>query len=556
MADIGCQARAQDLKESEVVERFKARVKNIHLPANIEGCSGMYGSSSLQGVNAFRHGKWVFIPKILLLSGDIILDHITHQIRAVKDTVLSLRLRAFFTPTQLPFSQPTDNNSCHMRTDVDQDSDEENSAADDDDDGDLGYKSRSCQQGCNIPLPSTAMQTCIHQFLTKLFGVSMVVVLATNVFRFVFSQNSDWLFLFLVQPSYIAMTVLPSSLRLFWRAIDVVGNAHLMALLHSLHTSDENAVQFDPQDEQMSPLGDGAESNSREPGTPFTMAGLEKNTKNGTKGIFQKQALTVLIRLDRVAKKHVPFRTILSFTKKSLLNQWDEATCFSGLFHSENLLESLGSTTVVYCVDKEGVLSEIAPTPERILVMKKREASNESGNEGNEPPKLPNDDDEGGTSTGETSTLDDDHPDPGIDPGITAGPEGDVGYFYRDAFQIFNLIVNDQFDRNPESESFLKFDNKNWPDFISTLKPIGLSCRLHALQALDEHGSPMSLDPYENKGADPHLATTKMFIDKDNTVLWGKYAYHLSQEIGITGEDIKTVKKTDSYRLGTDAVGR
>ena len=176
MADIGCQARAQDLKESEVVERFKARVKNIHLPANIEGCSGMYGSSSLQGVNAFRHGKWVFIPKILLLAGDVILDHITHQIRAIKDTVLTLRLRAFFTPTQLPFTQPTDNNSFHVRTDGEPNSDEEDSAADDDDDGDLGYKSRSSQQGCNIPLPSAAMQTCIHSFLTKLFGVSIVVV--------------------------------------------------------------------------------------------------------------------------------------------------------------------------------------------------------------------------------------------------------------------------------------------------------------------------------------------------------------------------------------------
>ena len=80
---------------------FQAKVAKLQLSATMCGCSGMCGSTSLQGVHTYRDHQWAFIPKMLLVTGDVILNDVNARIQRVWQTVLASRLRAFFTTTQV-----------------------------------------------------------------------------------------------------------------------------------------------------------------------------------------------------------------------------------------------------------------------------------------------------------------------------------------------------------------------------------------------------------------------------------------------------------------------
>ena len=69
------------------------------------------------------------------------------------------------------------------------------------------------------------MQRHIDFFLNRLTVASVAVVLLFNLVEYLWiPDQSDWVFLFLIQPSYIAVAALPLALRLFWRATDLIGH--------------------------------------------------------------------------------------------------------------------------------------------------------------------------------------------------------------------------------------------------------------------------------------------------------------------------------------------
>ncbi|XP_040124389.2 transmembrane protein 94 isoform X9 [Ictidomys tridecemlineatus] len=134
------------------------------------------------------------------------------------------------------------------------------------------------------------------------------------------------------------------------------------------------------------------------------------------------------------------------------------------LSHSASLLHSLGSVTVLCCVDKQGILSWPNPSPETVLFF--------SGKV--EPPHSSHED-----LTDDLSTRSFCHPEVEEEghPGTEAEPYEAEDFVCDYHLEMLSLSQDQQ---NP---SCIQFDDSNWQLHLTSLKPLGLNVLLNLCNA-------------------------------------------------------------------------
>eukprot|EP00074_Homo_sapiens_P101236 XP_016880939.1 transmembrane protein 94 isoform X18 [Homo sapiens] len=130
------------------------------------------------------------------------------------------------------------------------------------------------------------------------------------------------------------------------------------------------------------------------------------------------------------------------------------------LSHSSSLLHSLGSVTVLCCVDKQGILSWPNPSPETVLFF--------SGKV--EPPHSSHEDLTDGLSTRSFC-----HPE--TQPGMESDPYEAEDFVCDYHLEMLSLSQDQQ---NP---SCIQFDDSNWQLHLTSLKPLGLNVLLNLCDA-------------------------------------------------------------------------
>uniref|UniRef100_A0A7N4NQR5 Transmembrane protein 94 n=1 Tax=Sarcophilus harrisii TaxID=9305 RepID=A0A7N4NQR5_SARHA len=130
----------------------------------------------------------------------------------------------------------------------------------------------------------------------------------------------------------------------------------------------------------------------------------------------------------------------------------------STLSYSSSLLHSLGSVTVLCCVDKQGILSWPNPSPETVLFF--------SGKM--EPPHSSHED-----LTDDLSTRSFCHPE-AVSEGDTCEAEDFVCDYHLEMLSL------SQDQQNP---SCIQFDDSNWQLHLTSLKPLGLNVLLNLCNA-------------------------------------------------------------------------
>ncbi|XP_051851060.1 transmembrane protein 94 isoform X8 [Antechinus flavipes] len=130
----------------------------------------------------------------------------------------------------------------------------------------------------------------------------------------------------------------------------------------------------------------------------------------------------------------------------------------STLSYSSSLLHSLGSVTVLCCVDKQGILSWPNPSPETVLFF--------SGKM--EPPHSSHED-----LTDDLSTRSFCHPE-----AVSEGDACEAEDFVCDYHLEMLSLSQDQ--QNP---SCIQFDDSNWQLHLTSLKPLGLNVLLNLCNA-------------------------------------------------------------------------
>eukprot|EP00667_Euglena_gracilis_P000774 EG_transcript_774 len=512
--DVVFEARQRYLQHVEVVRRFRRQLRGLQLSAGLRGCCGTHGSTSYQGVYAWRDAKWTFIPKVLLVAGDAVLQEVACRVRRIHEDVLPARLRAFFSPSQLPTASTAHHHPLEAGPDRGADS------SDDDTASNAAYTELARETHEDGRPPAAALHQEVYRLVTWVTVGSVALVLILNLIRFFTVSQRDGVFLFLTHPAYVAIAGLPMSLRLFLRIVSLVGNAQLLALLRWLYAPEPAASattgpQHPHEMMDFSATLPSASPSSVPPAHAVPCEDLRSRPS------CTRLTFTATVNLDNVGALRVPVSQMLRFVGRTLFHQRLEHCGVSGLLYAVNHLYSLGSTTVVCCVDKEGVLSEIVPTPEKVLVMKRR---------GTEAPAGTAAALDGGASAGA-----------GI--GVEAGDGGgsvlredpdnpdNAQCFSPDVYHVLDLIVDRASDR------CLRFGDTRWTDYAAVLKPIGLNCLVHALQSLDE-------EERVTAGHGPRvLPNATGPISYDQTVFWGKNLYALAREIGVTGESITCLKK-------------
>ncbi|KAB0400688.1 hypothetical protein E2I00_008313, partial [Balaenoptera physalus] len=132
------------------------------------------------------------------------------------------------------------------------------------------------------------------------------------------------------------------------------------------------------------------------------------------------------------------------------------------LSHSSSLLHSLGSVTVLCCVDKQGVLSWPNPSPETVLFF--------SGKV--EPPHSSHED-----LTDDLSTRSFCHPQVEEEHGLEGEPYEAEDFVCDYHLEMLSLSQDQQ---NP---SCIQFDDSNWQLHLTSLKPLGLNVLLNLCNA-------------------------------------------------------------------------
>ncbi|KAM7334585.1 hypothetical protein ACRRTK_007905 [Alexandromys fortis] len=134
------------------------------------------------------------------------------------------------------------------------------------------------------------------------------------------------------------------------------------------------------------------------------------------------------------------------------------------LSHSASLLHSLGSVTVLCCVDKQGILSWPNPSPETVLFF--------SGKV--EPPHSSHED-----LTDDLSTRSFCHPE--VEEEAQPGTEGDP-YEAEDFVCDYHLEML-SLSQDQQNPSCIQFDDSNWQLHLTSLKPLGLNVLLNLCNA-------------------------------------------------------------------------
>ncbi|XP_070339722.1 transmembrane protein 94 isoform X14 [Equus asinus] len=134
------------------------------------------------------------------------------------------------------------------------------------------------------------------------------------------------------------------------------------------------------------------------------------------------------------------------------------------LSHSSSLLHSLGSVTVLCCVDKQGILSWPNPSPETVLFF--------SGKV--EPPHSSHED-----LTDDLSTRSFCHPE--VEEETQPGLEGEP-YEAEDFVCDYHLEML-SLSQDQQNPSCIQFDDSNWQLHLTSLKPLGLNVLLNLCNA-------------------------------------------------------------------------
>ncbi|XP_062937507.1 transmembrane protein 94 isoform X5 [Cynocephalus volans] len=132
------------------------------------------------------------------------------------------------------------------------------------------------------------------------------------------------------------------------------------------------------------------------------------------------------------------------------------------LSHSSSLLHSLGSVTVLCCIDKQGILSWPNPSPETVLFF--------SGKV--EPPHSSHED-----LTDDLSTRSFCHAEVEEEPGMEGEPYEAEDFVCDYHLEMLSLSQDQQ---NP---SCIQFDDSNWQLHLTSLKPLGLNVLLNLCNA-------------------------------------------------------------------------
>ena len=221
------------------------------------------------------------------------------------------------------------------------------------------------------------------------------------------------------------------------------------------------------------------------------------------------------------------------------------------LVHSKNACQVLGSLTVLTCVDKDGILSEVVPLPEKVLVMKRKE------NEKYE-------DEEMVDSLRKQSMLlpilrrsrEDDSDDSFIEQQMHHHQRQKTSYarklYHKMAFLTLELCPDSS------AENLFQFADPDWKKHLAKLKPLGLTAALHCLQYLEEEVAgvqqPQTNRSHTRRKRYQHTSShMREQLHFDDTILWGKHLYFLGKEIGfsesmLTASGFKLKKRIHTWR--------
>eukprot|EP01063_Lacrimia_lanifica_P007252 TRINITY_DN145_c0_g3_i1.p1 TRINITY_DN145_c0_g3~~TRINITY_DN145_c0_g3_i1.p1 ORF type:complete len:1851 (+),score=714.58 TRINITY_DN145_c0_g3_i1:176-5728(+) len=218
------------------------------------------------------------------------------------------------------------------------------------------------------------------------------------------------------------------------------------------------------------------------------------------------------------------------------------------LVSSRNVCQVLGSITVLACVDKTGVLSEVVPVPEKVLVMKRKDTGGDKG-----PSKEGTRREDGSSRASDASVVMSDTGDDGagldvLDMCVESPSRSEAGaanFAQQEYHEMAFLTLNVCSDSS--AENLLQFADPEWAKYLPQLKPLGLTASLHCLQSLEEevrgNVNQSANHPHkkQHKGRQKRKAETNQQshhmreqLHFDDTILWGKYLYFLGKEIGFS----------------------
>eukprot|EP01064_Diplonema_japonicum_P004355 TRINITY_DN12825_c0_g2_i1.p1 TRINITY_DN12825_c0_g2~~TRINITY_DN12825_c0_g2_i1.p1 ORF type:complete len:1642 (+),score=367.69 TRINITY_DN12825_c0_g2_i1:95-5020(+) len=375
--------------------------------------------------------------------------------------------------------------------------------------------------GMSRPTSSQNLLFLSQRCLAFIAAVLVIIVVACNVLRSSIEDTShlSWYYTYVHGPACIVLAALPIGTTVVLRMIDCYANACLRSMMEmqdkTLSVTLDRAQARGVQNTDTSMSTDSSYSSTYTSqatedtrdvagGDIFAARGegdlmLGKYNSN-LSGVEpppgHEDAGLVIDTLShpsinrRMIAKHmwaIATNTVLDTGPKD----WWGARY--DLVHSRNACQVLGSMTVLSCTDKAGILSEVVPVPEKVLVMKRKAEGWDDGHGAEEYQEM--------------------------------------------AFLILEMHNDDS------AENLLQFADPEWRKHIPQLKPLGLTAALHCMQHLEEQVEkvPTPQRPTKpskhnhKKRKNKHSAAyVREQLHFDDTILWGKYLYFLGKEIGFS----------------------
>eukprot|EP01060_Flectonema_neradi_P004035 TRINITY_DN1266_c0_g1_i6.p1 TRINITY_DN1266_c0_g1~~TRINITY_DN1266_c0_g1_i6.p1 ORF type:complete len:1417 (+),score=259.61 TRINITY_DN1266_c0_g1_i6:185-4435(+) len=221
------------------------------------------------------------------------------------------------------------------------------------------------------------------------------------------------------------------------------------------------------------------------------------------------------------------------------------------LVHSRNACQVLGSLTVLTCVDKDGILSEVVPLPEKVLVMKRKETDKYIDEEASDSLRK-----QSMHLKRMARDEDGDSDDSFLEQQLHQHQRQKTSYarklYHEMAFLTLELCPD------PKAENLFQFADPDWKKHLPKLKPLGLTAALHCLQYLEEEVAgvqqPQTNRSHTRKKRYQHTSShMREQLHFDDTILWGKHLYFLGKEIGfsesmLTASGFKLKKRIHTWR--------
>eukprot|EP00755_Sulcionema_specki_P016520 Sspe_Gene.10410::Locus_3482_Transcript_1_1_Confidence_1.000_Length_5372::g.10410::m.10410 len=457
------------------------------------------------------------------------------------------------------------------------------------------------------PTPTQLMLFLTQRCMSFLALALVLITFLSGLIRLFVgtSGGHTWQYLLVQAPVTVVLAALPISPAFVLRMLDCYSNA----VLRSMIDTENSTIHFDRRTEQEDSWSD-KKGTSLADDDPDSSSSTEDETLEGDGEIFGGKKAGEIhlghysknlagrspppdcpevsgIHLDTFSHPPVTRKLVWRHVRSLIFNLSSKeppAEQWSGrydLVNSRNASQALGSLTVLTCVDKAGILSDVVPCPEILLFMRQKEKRKEE--------RLPEEKSGGSVLEKQMTTMTE--PAEGLRVEDFTGGTGSrrtSGTFQRvrEGEASETTSVEQPLDPPPaqyrtntersfitlqlhhlSSTGSLQFADPNWTEHLPALKPLGLTAALHCLQYLEEEvarGPAITPAPapkpvkgrrkrrHRNTPAPPskHMRAQLHF---DDTILWGKYLYFLGREIGfseslLSAAGFKVMKRIHTLR--------